>query len=439
VNSEHSALARRIGGEVAERLAAEQNRREQARDHRLEGSAREALAGQLAYDALQGIRAEQIRAGLAMLPPEDEDEVIRLVLDAVCGEFGFSRWLEDPDVEDIIFNRFDNVWVYRSGNRRDRVAALADSPEELVDQLRMLGATSGGTERRFDTGNPRMNKRLDDGSRLYAVMVVSGDSPAGAIRRSRYPDMDLDLQLRLGTIDKALYELLAAIVRVGMREVLSGTTGAGKTAMLRAQLHQLDPAERVVAIEDTKELDLVAFRGRDSNTLELETREPNIEGQGAITQRDLVRDALRLRPDWLIVSECRGPEALDMLIAMSHGQRSMTTLHTRRANEVPDKLATYCAIGPEQTTPATTHLLISQSVDFIVHMRELRDGRRAVAEVLEVEGFEDGRVRLNTVFAPGRDGRARPTGSRITEARLDELVGAGFDHQLLLNPEGWWS
>jgi Flp pilus assembly CpaF family ATPase len=224
-----------------------------------------------------------------------------------------------------------------------------------------------------------------------------------------------------------------------MRVIISGEVSAGKTGLMRAMLHQLDSPDRVVLIEDTAEADLAAFRGTDANTLELETREANIEGQGAITQRDLVRDALRLHPDWLIVSECRGAEALDMLMAMSHGQRSLSTIHAKRAADVPDKLATYCAIGPENTAPATTHLLVSQAVDFIIHMRQLRDGRRSVVEVLEVEGFEEGRVRLNTVFEPGPDGRARPAGQHITEARLDELVAVGFDHNLLLNRDGWWA
>jgi Flp pilus assembly CpaF family ATPase len=439
VNPELVAVSRRVAGEVAERLAAEQNRRERAGLGRLEAGGREALADQLVREALDGFSAERLGQAQEPMSAADEDEVARTVLDRVCGAFGFTRWLEDPAVEEIVFNRFDNVWVYWSDGRRERVEPIAESATELVEQLRMLAATTGRTERRFDSGQPRLNLSLADGSRLYAVMDVSGDSPAGAIRRSRYPDMDLDLLIRLGTIDKALYELFAAMVSVGMRVIISGEVSAGKTGLMRAMLHRLDSPDRVVLIEDTAEADLAAFRGAHANTLELETREPNIEGQGAITQRDLVRDALRLHPDWLIVSECRGAEALDMLMAMSHGQRSLSTLHAKRAADVPDKLATYCAIGPENTTPATTHLLVSQAVDFIIHMRQLRNGQRAVVEVLEVEGFEEARVRLNTVFEPGPDGRGRPAGQHITEGRLDELAAVGFDHNLLLNRDGWWA
>jgi len=365
----------------------------------------------------------------------------------VCGTRGFARYLARDDVEEVVFNSHDNVWVYLADGTRFVGEPVADNPAELVEDARLLASTAGRTERRFDAGSPRLNLRLPDGSRLYAVMDVTGDSPAGAIRRSRYPRLDLDQMLALGSIDKALHSLLTAMVHAGMRVVISGETGSGKTATLRALIALLDRAERVIAIEDTAELDLGRLRGPDSNTLELEARQANVEGAGEVTQRDLVRDALRLRPDWLVMAEVRGGEALDMLTAMSHGRRSLSTIHAARVADVPEKLALYCLLAPERVPIDATHYLVHMSVDFIVHLREFPGQRRAVVEVAEVAQYDErtGKVQLNRVFSPGPDGRAVPGsasaagGGHLTAERLDRLVAAGFDDALLANPRGWWS
>ena len=441
------ALVRQLADETGEGLAREQQQREASGRLRLDDVTREALAEQLVRAALGRLASERLARREAMLDGAAEDRIAEAVIDRVCGARGFARYLARDDVEEIVFNAHDNVWIYLSDGTRLRGDAVADSPADLVEDTRLLASTAGRTERRFDAGSPRLNLRLPDGSRLYAVMDVTGESPAGAVRRSRYPRMDLDQMMELGTIDKALHSLLSAMVRAGMRIVISGETGSGKTATLRALISLLDPAERVIAIEDTAELDLARLRGPDANTLELEARQANVEGAGEVTQRDLVRDALRLRPDWLVMAEVRGGEALDMLTAMSHGRRSLSTIHAARVGDVPEKLALYCLLAPERVPIEATHYLVHMSLDFIVHLREFPGDRRAVVEVAEVAQFDDksGKVQLNRVFSPGPDGRALPGspsaagGGHLTSERLDRLVAAGFDDTLLANPRGWWT
>ena len=441
------ALVRELAEEIGEGLAREQQQRETSGRPRLDEVSREALAEQLVRAALGRLASERLARRQPMLDDKAEERVAEAVIDRVCGARGFARYLARDDVEEIVFNSHDNVWIYLSDGTRLRGDAVADSPADLVEDTRLLASTAGRTERRFDAGSPRLNLRLPDGSRLYAVMDVTGESPAGAVRRSRYPRMDLDQMLELGTIDKALHSLLSAMVRAGMRIVISGETGSGKTATLRALISLLDPTERVIAIEDTAELDLARLRGPDANTLELEARQANVEGAGEVTQRDLVRDALRLRPDWLVMAEVRGGEALDMLTAMSHGRRSLSTIHAARVGDVPEKLALYCLLAPERVPIEATHYLVHMSLDFIVHLREFPGDRRAVVEVAEVAQYDEktGKVQLNRVFSPGPDGRAVPGspsaagGGHLTSERLDRLITAGFDDTLLANPRGWWN
>jgi pilus assembly protein CpaF len=447
MSPEERALVRRLAAEVGDAIAEEQQRREASGRVRLDDVGREGLAEQLTRAALGRLASERLSQREQMLDGDAEDRVAEAVIDRVCGTRGFARYLARDDVEEIVFNSHDNVWVYLADGTRLMGEAVAENPAELVEDTRLLASTAGKTERRFDAGSPRLNLRLPDGSRLYAVMDVTGDSPAGAIRRSRYPEMDLDQMMDLGTIDKALHSLLGAMVRSGMRVVISGETGSGKTATLRALIALLDRSERVIAIEDTAELDLARLRGPGSNTLELEARQANVEGAGEITQRDLVRDALRLRPDWLVMAEVRGGEALDMLTAMSHGRRSLSTIHAARVADVPEKLALYCLLAPERVPIEATHYLVHMSVDFIVHLQEFPGERRAVVEVAEVAQYDEKaqKVQLNRVFSPGPDGRAVPGsptsagGGHLTSDRLDRLVAAGFDDALLANPRGWWS
>jgi len=428
----------RLTREVAEELAASRLEREREGAPDLTPEAREALTVNLAVRALRREVQSRLSAGHAQLRPDEEKDVIGAIVDALSGAYGFSRWLADDRVEEIVVNRHDNVWIYYSDGTRLQAEPIATSPQALMEQLRDFGR-KGRTERRFDSGSPRLNLQLPDGSRLFAIAEVTGDSPAVTIRRSRYEAISMKQLERLGTIDAVMRAFFVAAARARLRVVVSGETGAGKTTFIRAWLTIPALDERIIVIEDTADLNLNALRGRDANHVEMEVREANIEGEGAITQRDLVRDALRQRPDWLVVSETRGPEAIDMLNAMAHGQASISSIHAQSARSVPIKLGLYATMAPEQFGSEQTGPLIAQAVDLIVHMAlDRRTSRRFVAEVAEVDRWEDGQVALNRVFEPGSDGRGRPRAGGASERLLARLSEYGFDHTLMLNPEGAW-
>jgi Flp pilus assembly CpaF family ATPase len=262
--------------------------------------------------------------------------------------------------------------------------------------------------------------------------------PQVSIRRNVLPDVTVEELVAKSTIDRAMASLLVAAMRAGMRVVVSGETGAGKTTLVRAMTNELAADARIVVIEDTRELNLGADPRRAGAVLEWETREANIEGAGEITQRELVRHALRFNPDWLIVGEVRdGDAAREMLLAMQHGHPSLSTVHHHSARSAWKKLAQYVAQGREAVDFPIAALLISDAVDLFVHLDRDRHGRRVVTEICEVAGWNGAEVQLNQIFVPGPDGRGLPQ-PHLSDARRTRLCRHGFEHDLLLNPSGWW-
>lgn len=400
---------------------------------------REAFADHLASRFLAAKARVAIEESRTPMSSEAESDLRRRAIDAYFRGGKFQVLLDVPDVTDIMVNSPDVIWLQFVDGRIERWPnRLFSDAEDLRNEIALLARRSGGTERRFDDGRPLLVLRLRDGSRMAAIMHVS-TSPQVAIRRNVLTAATLDDLESRGTIDRALHSLLAAMMAAGMRCVISGETGAGKTTLLRACLSTLPTAARVAVIEDTRELNLADDPSRASSVLEWETREPNIEGVGEITQRDLLRHALRFNPEWLIVGECRdGPAAREMLLAMQHGHPSMSTVHHHSATSSWKKLAQYLAQGSEAVEFEIAALLISDAVDFFIHLDRDTCGRRVVAEVCEVAGWNGSEVQLNQIFVPGPDGRARPQ-LHLTDQRRRRLVDAGLDDELLMNPDGWWT
>jgi Flp pilus assembly CpaF family ATPase len=403
---------------------------------RLDDLAEKALGHELAVGWLDALARRRLTAGDDSLGEDDEDYLLEQITARLHGLGVLDLLRQEPDVENIVANGCDTVWVYRTGGRIEPGPPVATSDDELVELVRNAAARLGRSERRFDTGNPFVDLRLPDGSRLQAAMAVS-DRPAVSVRVHRHQDVTLDDLVALGTLDKALHGLLASAVKARMSMIIVGGTDAGKTTLMRGCIHEIDPLERLVTIEDRVELSL-AESPRHLNVVEFETRPPNIEGEGEITMQRLVKEALSMRPDRLIVGEVRGPEVIDMLVALSIGNDgSLCTLHANSTASAFRKIATYALRSAERLPPSATARMVADSIDFVVHVRKHADGRRVVESVRQVVGAEGEMVESNEIFAPDHMGRARPA-AQIRTDTLERLIAAGFDEDLLHNPSGWW-
>lgn len=412
---------------------------EQAGHAPMDYAQRRAVAEKLAMDEADAYAADELArpTGAGLVPDDVERAVITGVLDELFGLAGLQPLLSDPDIENININGCDQVFVRYADGSRAQLGPVAATDEELVDLVRSLAARSGVEERRFDRGSPGVSLELPDGSRMFAVMAVTG-RPSVSIRRHRYQRITLADLRRLGTVDAGLESLLAASVRARMNLLVCGGTAIGKTTMLRGLASAIPPQERLVTIEDAFELGL----DRDPlhpDVVAMQAREANVEGEGAISQAELVRWALRMAPDRVIVGEVRGPEVVPMCNAMSQGNDgSMATLHASTSRGAFTKLATYAAQSSERLPLEATNLLIASALHFVVHLAEARDDNtRVVSSIREVVDAEDKQVISNEVYRPGPDGRAIP-GVPLRTDTMQRLEEAGFDPDLLEHREGWW-
>lgn len=402
----------------------------------LSGADEQALGRQLIAEALERRANQALRDRHAILSVPEEDELARAAFDALFRLDRLQRLLDDPAIENINANGADQVWVRYADGRREQVEPIAASDEELEEMLRTAAARTGIGERRFDRGSPRLSLQLPDGSRLFALMAVSA-RPCLSIRRHRYLRVTPDDLMKLGTVDLALRELLRAGMLARKSCIICGGTGAGKTTLLRAMAADIPPTERLVTIEDSLELGLDRFCDLHPDVVALEAREPNLEGEGGVSLAELVRWALRMSPDRVIVGEARGEEVLALLNAMSQGtDGSMATVHASSSRGAFSKLATYAVQAPERLPLEATNLLVANAVHFVIHIAQ-RAERRYVASVREVVDAEGPMVVSNEIFRPGPDGRAVP-GAPMRNDTLDQLVAVGFDPGLLDRPQGWW-
>ena len=396
----------------------------------------QALGRQLIAEALERRATDALREGDPVLSATEEDELSRAVFDALFRLARLQRLLDDPAIENINANGCDQVWVRYADGRREKVAPIAASDGELEEMLRTAAARTGIGERRFDRGSPRLSLQLPDGSRLFALMAVAA-RPCLSIRRHRYLKVTCDDLVGMGSLDLALRELLRAMMAARKSCIICGGTGAGKTTLLRAMAADISPAERLITIEDSLELGLDRFPDLHPDVVALEAREPNLEGEGAVSLAELVRWALRMSPDRVIVGEARGEEVLALLNAMSQGtDGSMATLHASSSKGAFSKLATYAVQAPERLPLEATNLLVANAVSFVIHLAQVGE-RRYVDSVREVVDAEGPMVVSNEIFRPGPDGRAVP-GVPLRNDTLDELAAVGFDPGLLERPQGWW-
>ncbi len=430
-------LVARIRREVLDRLT-EENRRNE-REHRppMTEAEQQARGRELIAELLGEHARAALRNGASVLTAEEEDDLARRCFDVLFGLGRLQPLLDDPSIENINANGYDHVFVRYADGTRERVAPIADSNEELMEMLRRVAATGGPNEHRLDRAAPFNSTQLADGARASMIAFVAG-VPCLAIRRHRYPLVTLDDLVELGSIDRILQSLFAATMGGRKSLIISGGTGVGKTTTLRAIGAEIPRHERIITIEDTLELGLDRYEDLHPDVVALEARAANIEGEGEITLADLVRYALRLDPDRVIVGEARGAEVLALLNAMSQGNDgSMATIHASSSKGAFGKIATYAVQAPERLALEATNLLIANAVHFVIHLEQDRRGRRFVSSVREVVDAEGPLVVSNEVFRPGPDRRAIP-GAPFRHDTLDDLVAAGFDADLLQARDGLW-
>jgi pilus assembly protein CpaF len=288
-------------------------------------------------------------------------------VDAIVGLGPLEHLADDEQVTDILVNRYDDVWVERAG-QLERTDIEFRNDEDVVSMVRRLVAPLG---LRIDRASPAVDARLGDGSRLHAMIPpASVDGPVVAIRRFVNAVADLDALEESGAISLSGKEVLSDAVEHRENVLIAGATGAGKTTLLNVLGSSISQGDRVVTIEDAAEL---SFPG---HVVRLEAHPPNVEGAGEITIRTLVRHALRLRPDRLVVGEVRGPEALDMVQALNTGHAgSMSTIHANDADTAIDRLVAMCAMAPERVPQETLLGQVRSAIGMVVVMVRTDDGR----------------------------------------------------------------
>ncbi|WP_062203988.1 CpaF family protein [Streptomyces sp. NBRC 109706] len=421
-------LVKRFRQEAGDRIA-EQRRIDQASGVRPMTSEDERhYARAVIAQVLEEYARSEIAEGRAPLDAVAEEGYASAVHAALFGVGRLQPLLDDPDVENIDVNGCDQVFIGYADGREVRGDPVAESDEELIELIQILGAYSGLSSRPFDSANPQLDLRLPDGSRLSAVMDVTR-RPALSIRRARLGKVFLADLVGNGTLTQELGQFLTAAVRARKNIMIAGSTNAGKTTLLRALANEIPQDERLITVERALELGLDQFAELHPNVVAFEERLPNSEGQGAITMAELVRRSLRMNPSRVIVGEVLGDEIVTMLNAMSQGNDgSLSTIHANSSQEVFNRISTYALQAAERLPIEASQMLIAGAVNFVVFIERrntyAQGGtlRRFVSSVREVNGV-DGRVLSSEVFAEGADGVIRP---HAALSNAEELAAYGY-------------
>ncbi|MFL1376778.1 CpaF family protein [Nocardiopsis protaetiae] len=384
-------------------------------------------------DALVSVLLEEhaCRALTGAAHPLDEQEEAWLrtrVLSQVCGLGPLEELLAEPGIRDIHING-TRVWVDFGDGQREERPPITSTDAELIALVQRLAAQAPGGERRFDASAPLLSMELTDGARLSAVMGVSRH-PAVTIRRHPERELTLTDLTASGMLTKPVRALLIAAVRARLNVVIGGATGSGKTTLLRALARHIPHDEHVITIEDAYELALDS--DPDRNCLALQGRPPNTEGVGEITLADLLRHALRMSPDRVIVGETRGQETVALLHAMTMGtDGSMATVHASSSAQILTKLATYANQARDRLTLEESAILISSAVHLAVHIDTDEHGTRRVAGIREIVGCDGPRVVTNEIHT-AEHGFVLP----LSPPYARKLARTGFDPTTLLTGGG---
>lgn len=406
----------------------------------LKSSLHELLLSRLNLAVLDRVERSELKAEIGALVldylkaenrpmrAEDADQLTDELIDEVLGLGPLEPLLADPTVADVLVNSYRNVYVERNG-------VLERVPVQFRDErhlLRIIDKIVSRVGRRVDESQPWVDARLEDGSRVNAIIRPCAiDGPTLSIRKFSRDPLTLERLVERGVLSEQAKRVLHALVEARLNILISGGTGSGKTTMLNALSAFIDPRQRIVTIEDAAELQL-----KQEHVVRLETRPASIEGSAAVTQRDLVRNALRMRPDRIIVGEVRGAEAFDMLQAMNTGHDgSMTTIHANTARDALSRLEQMVAMMGGELPLSAVRQQVAAGINVVLQLARLSDGSRRVMSVSEITGMEGDVISMQDIYRFRQTGRTADgavvgcfaaTGIRPKFAERLEAAGMSF-------------
>jgi pilus assembly protein CpaF len=351
----------------------------------LERLPREELVRQVNAYVANYVRAENVSLNQRELGVFSEE-----IIDEMTGYGPIEPLLKDPTVTDILINTHRSCFVERFGRLYETRVHFKDE----AHLLRIINKIAAGVGRRIDESSPMVDARLPDGSRVnIAIRPVAIDGPLVSIRKFSERPFNMERLIDIGTIRPQIVDLLRAAVQGRVSLIISGGTGSGKTTLLNALSGYIPPQERLITIEDAAELQL-----QQPHVGRLETRPPNAEGRGEIRQRELVKNALRMRPDRIIIGECRGEEAFDMLQAMNTGHEgSMTTIHANSPRDALKRLEQMVGMAGTSMTNDSIRSQIASAITLIIQLQRLPDGKRRVISVSEITGMQDDVIQVQEI------------------------------------------
>ena len=347
---------------------------------------------------VQEVVSEELKSEEVPLSPSERALLERQIADDVLGYGPLEPFLRDPTVTEIMVNGYDQVYIERAGVIQETDSSFLDD----AHLLRIIDRIVSQVGRRVDESSPMVDARLPDGSRVNAIISpLALRGPSLTIRKFAQDALTLESLVELGTMTPQSADFLAQCVRGKLNLLISGGTGTGKTTLLNAVSQYVPTSERIVTVEDAAELRL-----QQRHVVPLESRPPNVEGEGEVRIRDLVRNALRMRPDRIIVGEVRGAETLDMLQAMNTGHDgSLTTIHANSARDALHRLEMLVLMAGVELPVKAIREQIAGGFDLLVHIARLVDGSRRITQITEITGMEGEVVTLQDLFtAPAREG-----------------------------------
>ena len=373
------------------------------------------LIEEINLSALEKLPEEEIRRHVTQLVSQyvlverlalntqELSDFVSEILDEMTGLGPLEPLLKDSTINDILINGHECVYVERAGVLEPLAVRFKDENH----LLRIINKIVAAVGRRVDESHPLCDARLQDGSRVnVAVRPIGVDGPLVSIRKFSKKPLNLSRLVEVGALRPPMAELLAASVKSRITTIISGGTGSGKTTMLNALSAFISEKERLITIEDAAELQL-----QQPHVGRMETRPPNIEGKGEIRQRELVKNALRMRPDRIILGECRGEEAFDMLQAMNTGHEgSMATIHANTPRDAISRLEQMIGMAGLPMTVTSIRSQIAGAIQLIVQLQRQSDGKRKVTSIAEITGLESDIIQMQEIFKFARTGTA-PDGS----------------------------